>query len=187
MAAKKRKKQERPDDSPGIPMTPMIDIIFLLLIFFMLSCKFRTIEGKIKAFLPKDRGQGVEPAVKDLGEMRVKLLWADMDNHIYPQRKKGTSFDDYFNRVKNGKVVLKVGDHGFPEVAAGWPDYRILYGHIVEGMKIYTPPSTTPEKVMPVIIDARETVEWKHAVAVMNAAIKAGITELSIAAPEIPY
>jgi biopolymer transport protein ExbD len=37
-------------------MTPMIDVVFLLLIFFLLTIKFKILEGKLSAYLPKDVG-----------------------------------------------------------------------------------------------------------------------------------
>mgnify|MGYP003630315869 CR=1 FL=1 len=37
-------------------MTPMIDVTFLLLIFFMCTLKFKVLEGKLSSFLPKDVG-----------------------------------------------------------------------------------------------------------------------------------
>ncbi|MDF1837417.1 MAG: biopolymer transporter ExbD, partial [Planctomycetota bacterium] len=37
-------------------MTPMIDVTFLLLIFFMCTLKFKVLEGKLTAYLPKDVG-----------------------------------------------------------------------------------------------------------------------------------
>jgi biopolymer transport protein ExbD len=37
-------------------MTPMIDVVFQLLIFFLVTMKFKTTDMKIEAFLPTDRG-----------------------------------------------------------------------------------------------------------------------------------
>ena len=37
-------------------MTPMIDVTFLLLIFFLCTIKFKLLEGKLAAYLPKDVG-----------------------------------------------------------------------------------------------------------------------------------
>ena len=37
-----------------LEMTPMIDVTFLLLIFFMCTIKFKSLEGKLAAYLPKD-------------------------------------------------------------------------------------------------------------------------------------
>jgi biopolymer transport protein ExbD len=39
-----------------LSITPLIDVTFLLLIFFMCAMKFKTLERKVAAFLPKDRG-----------------------------------------------------------------------------------------------------------------------------------
>jgi len=44
-------------------MTPMIDVTFLLLIFFLLTIKFKVLEGKLMAYLPKDIGVNATPAV----------------------------------------------------------------------------------------------------------------------------
>ena len=41
-----------------IDMTPIIDIVFNLLIFFLCATKIRATEGAIQCFLPKNRGQG---------------------------------------------------------------------------------------------------------------------------------
>ena len=43
-------------DESKLEMTPMIDITFLLLVFFLCTIKFKTLEGKLQAFLPRDVG-----------------------------------------------------------------------------------------------------------------------------------
>ena len=44
---------ERPD------MTPMIDVVFQLLVFFLVTMQFKTLDYRIETFLPKDRGPNV--------------------------------------------------------------------------------------------------------------------------------
>jgi len=44
------------DEKCEMEMTSMIDVTFLLLIFFMCTLKFKTLEGKLAAYLPKDVG-----------------------------------------------------------------------------------------------------------------------------------
>lgn len=46
----------------GLRMTPMIDVVFLLLLFFLLSSNFRSQEGFLPAELPRQvtRGQAME-------------------------------------------------------------------------------------------------------------------------------
>ena len=52
-------------------MTPMIDIVFQLMIVFLCSMKFRTLDMKIEAFLPKDVGLS---AANPQSEVEVKLV-----------------------------------------------------------------------------------------------------------------
>ena len=48
-------------------MTPMIDVVFQLIVFFLVTMKFKTLDMKIEAFLPKDRG--LSTAVVQLTEV----------------------------------------------------------------------------------------------------------------------
>ena len=52
------KKRPMPDEvaTEQLNMTPMIDVVFQLLIFFMLTMQFKEIEGKLLSQLPKDKG-----------------------------------------------------------------------------------------------------------------------------------
>ena len=56
-----------------LSITPMIDVVFLLLIFFLLASRFKAEEGDVKSYLPKNRGQGTSTPTIDLYEVRVKL------------------------------------------------------------------------------------------------------------------
>jgi biopolymer transport protein ExbD len=42
-------------------LTAMIDVTFLLLVFFLCTMKFRTFEGRHDANLPKEFGTGIHP------------------------------------------------------------------------------------------------------------------------------
>jgi len=51
------------DDQPSLNMTPMIDCVFLLLIFFLLGTKFTELERKIGLRIPEVRNaQALSPA-----------------------------------------------------------------------------------------------------------------------------
>jgi biopolymer transport protein ExbD len=74
---KPKKKTENPleKDKAELSMTPMIDVTFLLLIFFMCACKFKTFEGKLAAYLPKDKGlQNYKIEEQEL-PIKVLLKW----------------------------------------------------------------------------------------------------------------
>ena len=69
------KLAEIADEKSELEMTPMIDVTFLLLIFFMCTLKFKTLEGKLAAYLPKDVGvnqSDAEPIEKVEILVRVK-------------------------------------------------------------------------------------------------------------------
>ncbi|MHC4597462.1 MAG: ExbD/TolR family protein [Planctomycetota bacterium] len=73
----KRKKQREGfrGDECETNMTPMIDVCFQLLIFFMVTSKFKTLEGKLAAYLPKDRGM-INTRVEEKSlPVRVVLRW----------------------------------------------------------------------------------------------------------------
>ena len=80
-------KAKNDDPAIRIQMTPLIDVTFLILIFLMVL-PFKTLERKVAAFLPKDRGWAptlekvpdppkisvvLKPAAAS-GDTRVKLL-----------------------------------------------------------------------------------------------------------------
>ena len=51
-----KKKRLVPLPVERLELTPMIDVTFLLLVFFLLTLRFKTLEGKLEATLPRDAG-----------------------------------------------------------------------------------------------------------------------------------
>ncbi len=70
--ARRRKNNDDLAKNEELPMTPMIDIIFQLLIFFMCSMPFKKLEGKLNSWLPKDKGLNPVSVPKpELQEIRI--------------------------------------------------------------------------------------------------------------------
>lgn len=164
-------------------MTPMIDVVFLLLIFFLVGTKFKREEGRFRAFLPKNRGQGSGKAEIELNDVRVKLLWVDVET--------GRPTDD--KDPRNGKVILKVGNNDYESVMIdderlGFsyeiPDYEYFFQRLLEFKENHRP--SDPSKTLPVIIDARASVPYKHIVWVLNACVRAGLSDVTFAAAGLP-
>ena len=66
-------------DETELNMTPMIDIVFQLIIFFLLSLKFKNIDRRIDSMLPKDRGMAATPTFpEDLNTVKVKVFRRDL-------------------------------------------------------------------------------------------------------------
>ncbi len=53
------------DEQPTLNLTPMIDIVFLLIIFFMVGTKFTELERKIGLQVPEVSDQGVLTAAPE--------------------------------------------------------------------------------------------------------------------------
>jgi len=74
----KQKKQssatEAGTEEVKMEMTPMIDVTFLLLIFFLCSIKFKVLEGKLQTYLPKDVGVNTTPAQKMLEKIDIRII-----------------------------------------------------------------------------------------------------------------
>src|SRR5688500_13319461 len=67
---------ESEENPVAINVTPLVDIIFCLCVFFMISFKFKQLEGKFDSWLPKGKGSsGAISAEGILDEVRVALLW----------------------------------------------------------------------------------------------------------------
>ncbi len=174
-----RKKRKNGQEVPALPLTPMIDCTFLLLIFFMLACRFRSEEGKLQAHLPKDRGiPGIDTPTIDLQRIRVKLLWYSPGG-----RPRYTGPD--------GDLLLKVRGRVFDwapdEEGNSQPDWAALKDYIEKRKAVYRPPADDPTKTQPVIIDARKYVPFYWIVRTLDTATAAGITDIAFAAPEIPF
>ena len=71
MAKKFSRKAE--DNSVPLDMTPMIDCIFLLLIFFILTSKFTPDEKAIASLMPTDKGQAAAASSSPIPKEQVNI------------------------------------------------------------------------------------------------------------------
>ena len=61
----------------SLRLTPMIDVVFLLLVFFMYTARFRTLEGQLGVFLPRGRASAevAEELKKEMKSVTLSLRW----------------------------------------------------------------------------------------------------------------
>ncbi len=104
--ARKRKRQA--EDPIKGDMTPMIDIVFQLLIFFMLTIEFKTLEGKLAANLPKDVGVNQSDAEpKEKVEIRLKV--ENPGSKISPETGEPWNGQGLFKYGPDRVIVYSVG------------------------------------------------------------------------------
>ncbi len=80
----KRKKETKTED-PKLEIAPMLDVTFLLLIFFICTIKFKTLEGRLDAYLPKDMGSQ-RTSSETLENIEVRLRPKDGITTVYVGR-----------------------------------------------------------------------------------------------------
>jgi len=126
------------DENPvAINVTPLVDIIFCLCVFFMISFKFKQLEGKFETWLPKNKGYEGMPLKAVIEEIRVALFWDE--NNRKAVRKFGTqvvpeddqlyqlissSYDD-FKRLNKPDIGLTID-----------ADFRVPWADVVDVMNV---------------------------------------------------
>ena len=61
-------------DEARADLTPMIDVVFLILVFFLCTLRFRDLEGQLQASLPKDVGGGAQALLPCPLELSIRVL-----------------------------------------------------------------------------------------------------------------
>ena len=145
-------------------MTPMIDVVFQLLIFFMLSIKFKVLEGKLSAFLPKDVGVNTSPAVPK-EKVEIKLLVLKEGSKVDPN-------DPTKPWIKTGP--FKYGPDREVKYTVG-PMSRTKLKDIVPRLKeLYA-----LDKESPVSIDPYPGTVYEYVIGVLDEVIQVGFTDVS--------
>lgn len=95
-------------------MTPMIDCTFLLLIFFILTLKFKILEGRLDAALPKDMGTSNSP-VEEIEKVDVLMFVSEpgeLVNEVAPDGKV-LQLKHFVGR----QIRYEIGTHVFRNIA----------------------------------------------------------------------
>ena len=170
MAKKRAVLDEINNEKCELQMTPMIDVTFLLLIFFMCTLKFKVLEGKLGAYLPKDVGVNTSQA-EPVEKVDIRLDVINAGNKMR-ETKEGlvpyTADDAAENRrfvYDNTRVIrYSVGPKKTSDIK-----------EVVKSLKAYR--KADPEKKA--TIDPRTGVTNKDVVIVLDAAIDAGYDDIT--------
>ena len=159
----------------GPPLTPMIDVIFQLLIYFILTMKIKSVEGKLLSRLPKDKGLASSAVSNpELEEVRIYICaGGDIRNHF--GHKKGA----HEKTEKSNKRCLVWVDKNEIDWLFKTEDEPGKAGH---NQQVYlrlaamtaeivnrTPSSRDAGQSAPVILDADSEVPYEHIIGAVNA------------------
>jgi biopolymer transport protein ExbD len=150
-----------------LDMTPMIDVVFQLLIFFMLTMHFKEVEGKLLSQLPRSRGP-VSDHSEPLEEVRI-FVCAD-GNLAEHSRDKGL----HEKKAKDGAVChVRVEGHDAGELrrtqthpGSAAPN-RAVYRSAAEQARALL--DGAPDARRRVVLDADSEVPYEHVVGVVDA------------------
>lgn len=121
----------------GLQLTPMIDVIFQLLIFFMVNIKFRTLEGLLKAFLPRaDTAPPIDDPNKDQVFIKITenppgTLMLLVNN----QPVGGTTEKQKYKSLEQKLGVIKASFPEMPPVIID-ADARLPYKYVIYALNV---------------------------------------------------
>ena len=156
-------------------MTPMIDVTFLLLIFFILTLKFKVLEGKLAAYLPKDVGVNQSEAeIKEKIEIVVRVVPGKEGVKVYAtDPNKGQPWRPSQGGDKDRRFTMAPGSREV-EYAIGARKYKDVLDVRSRLKELF---KQDPER--PSTIDARPGTYYADVVPVLDATIEAGYTDIT--------
>jgi biopolymer transport protein ExbD len=144
-------------------MTPMIDVVFQLIIFFMVNIKYKVLEGRLDAFLPKDVGVNssqAEPIEKAEITIRVVSAGEKRDPLDTSKPWSGVKRFEYVGRTLNYQIG--------PRKTADLGELRRILVQLKRD---------DPERKS--TIDCRPGTVYADMIPVLDAAVDAGFTDIT--------
>ena len=156
----------------------MIDVTFLLLIFFIVTLKFKTLEGRLDAALPKD--VGVNQSEAEEVEKIDLLIRVVRDGQLMPDPSTATT------RYPNGRLRHVVGRVLTVEMGASTFNVRTDLdanndGVLDDLLKLDRAMDAFDKEETPVTLDPRKNVVYGDMVGLLDLVIRQGFTKISFA------
>ena len=174
-------RRRAPDEvaAEQLNMTPMIDVVFQLLIFFMLTMQFKEIEGKLLSQLPKDKGLAPSHVLQtELQEVRI-VLCAGGDTRMHLHDKGKHEKADKDNSTCKAMVEkIDIGDLFLSEKHGKVAHNKAIYASLAEKTKALCdaqPATKDATKKPPVILDADSETPYEHIIGAVDACKNVGI------------
>ena len=112
---RKQKKRKTFDVLPvKMDLTPMIDVVFLLLVFFLCATRFKTIEDKMSANMPqKDGIEPTMPPTPDTPSIHIGVIDSDISakysaDFDVRSNRQATYFVNGTHRISDSSDMLTI-------------------------------------------------------------------------------
>jgi biopolymer transport protein ExbD len=169
MSRKKKKFKEVKTD-----MTPMIDVTFLLLIFFIVTLKFKILEGRLDAALPKDRGTSTSEA-EEIDKIDILIKVAEPGELIDEKGTKGLLlYEGREIRVQIGEQKFRYNPFAITNPEDPIPELTTFLQTLLD-----SPEYSIDET--PVSLDARKGVVYGDIVVLLDVVIREKFQKVSFA------
>ena len=148
-----RSLDNREDDRIELQMTPMIDIVFLLLVFFIMTFKIVTQEGDFNVKMPLAAAQGseIDPTALDM----TLRLTANGEGELTGIRLNDQTFDSFdklhlhiISLVGGDQPAANMSDSAEVEIDA---DFQLRYEYIIRAITAVTGYRTENDDVVKLI------------------------------------
>jgi biopolymer transport protein ExbD len=177
MAVKERDKFEeiKPD------MTPMIDVTFLLLIFFIVTLKFKTLEGRLDSNLPKDMGTNTAE-VDEIEKVDIVIQVGNPGRLVPDPDTETKSYPEGRLKMYKGRILrVSVGTTMF-QVRTDLLDSEGLFSDLA---KLRRALKGIDRAETPVTLDVREAVVYGDIIGILDLIIDEEFEKVSFSgAPE---
>jgi biopolymer transport protein ExbD len=169
MARKKKKFKEIKTD-----MTPMIDVTFLLLIFFIVTLKFKILEGRLDAALPKDRGTSTSEA-EEIDKIDILIKVAEPGELIDEEGANGLLlYQGREIKVQIGEKKFRYNPFAIVNAEDPVPELTTFLQELLD-----SPEYSVDET--PVSLDARKGVVYGDIVVLLDVVIREKFQKVSFA------
>jgi len=160
------------DKEVKFELTPMIDVTFLILIFFLSTLRFKTLEGKLSSYLPTDAGltDDVTPVPEQKARLILRVHPSDADR---PAAERRILVMLPGNRLPLGTLV--------PTTAEGRTSMRADPPTTWQGVRDYADHVRKVDKNAKAILEAHPNVPHEAAVQGINVLRECGFTDVSFA------
>jgi biopolymer transport protein ExbD len=174
------KASDRAQEEATVDMTPMIDVVFLLIIFF-LCIDFRVLESKLPAYLPKDSGVQ-HTQTEPIEKLSVQIVCTEWGEEIKRRANAQPTKDKEGYEVK---PAIRLEGHQIHWMvnSVKFHDLEKLKDKLVEIAQDPTkmqPDAKNPgkKKRMPVVIEPGVQTTYGDVARTVDAVTKAGFDDI---------